>query len=103
MGSLPVKKNFVKLMLQLYASKTFKHVALQKPVSTYYSEVVAFQENKKSAKNLLGCFFNCKIVTGHEIIDFSKNYYSLSARTCNTLFSYCCASQWSRFDDFNKF
>ena len=46
------------------------HVAFQKPDSANYPGVGAIQENIESAKNLLGCFFNCKIVTGHEISIF---------------------------------
>ena len=68
-------------MLQLYASWTFRHVAFQKPDSANYPAVDAFQKNIASAKNLVWCFLNCKIVTGHEIIDFfSKNNYSQHAR-----------------------
>ena len=46
-----------------------------------------------SDKNLIECFFNCKMMTGHEIIDLKKRTYSISARTYKTWFSYCCDSQ----------
>ena len=44
--------------------------AFQKPHSANYPEVMAFQKNIASAIKLLGMLFNCKIVRGHEIIDF---------------------------------
>ena len=71
----------VNLMLQLYALWSFRNVTFQKPHSANYPKVVAFQKNIVLAINLLE-FFNCKNLTGHEIIDLKKNNYSLSVRTC---------------------
>ena len=65
-------QNVVNLMLQLCASWTFRHVAFLKPDSANYPEVMTFQKNIASAIKLLGMLFNCKIVRGHEIIDFLK-------------------------------
>ena len=45
---------------------------IPKADSTNYPEVVAFHKNIVLANYLLGCFFNCKVVTGHKIIDFYK-------------------------------
>ena len=69
MGLLPVNKH---LQPNVAASWSFRHVTVQKPDSANFSEDVAFQKNTMLAKNLVCCFFNCKIVTGHEIIDFLK-------------------------------
>ena len=71
MGLLPVK-NVVNLMMQVYASWSFRHVTFHKPDFANYPEVVSFQKNSMIAKLFCGVFFNCKIVTGHEFIDFFK-------------------------------
>ena len=86
-------KNIVNPMQQLYASRTFWHVAFQKPDFANFPDVVTYQKNMASAKNLLWRFFYCKIVTGLKIIFF----YSLSVRTCKTWFSYFCASPMSQY------
>ena len=60
-------ENVVNLML--YASWAIRHVAFQQPDFANYPELVALQKTIVSEKK---CFFflNCKIITGHEIIDF---------------------------------
>ena len=49
---------------------TFRHGALQQPDFENYPEVVALQKTIVSDKNLLTRFFNSKIITGYEIINF---------------------------------
>ena len=87
---LQLKKNVFNLMIKLYASWPFRRVAFQKPDSANYPEVLAFQKNIKSAKNLYGCFYNCKIVTGHEKISILKKNYSLSAPRAKRGFRLLC-------------
>ena len=52
-----LKENVVNLMLQLYTSWSFRHVTFQKPDSANFPEIVAFQKNIVSAKNLFEMFF----------------------------------------------
>ena len=54
-------ENVVNLMLYLYASWAFRHVALQQHNFANYPEVIALQKNPiASDKNLLGCFLIVK-------------------------------------------
>ena len=89
-------------MLELYASWAFRHVALQQPDFANYPEVVVLPKKMFQIKIFLGIFFNCKIITCHEITIFKKEITQIQ-RARATWFSYCCASQVSRYDDFNKF
>ena len=61
-------------------------VAVEKHISNSYKILFVV------AKFFLGCFFNCKMITGHETVDLLKQLLTLSTYVQNVVFVLLCLS-----------